>query len=55
MWKLLRRIKYLALVLLKDETSFHQQIGLKFTEETNEVLHLECGFCVVLKLGHFGN
>jgi hypothetical protein len=31
---------------------FHQQIGLKFKEETSKFLRLE--FCVVLKLGHFG-
>ena len=32
--------------------SFHQQTGLKFKEETSEVLHLEYNI-LVLKLGHF--
>jgi len=29
---------------LKLEDSFYQQIGLKFEEETNKMLHLEHGF-----------
>jgi len=28
----------------KEEDSFYQQIGLKFEEETNKMLHLEHGF-----------
>ena len=28
----------------QEEDSFYQQIGLKFEEETNKVLHLERGF-----------
>jgi hypothetical protein len=37
--------------------SFHQQIGLKFKEETSKVsFHagFEAQLCMVLKLGHFG-
>jgi hypothetical protein len=32
---------------------FHQQIGLQFKEEFSEVLYLEHGFFMVLKLGHW--
>jgi hypothetical protein len=28
----------------QEEESFYQQIGLKFEEETSEMLHLEHGF-----------
>jgi hypothetical protein len=28
----------------QDEESFHQQIGLRFEEDTSEVLHLEYSF-----------
>jgi len=28
----------------QEEDSFYQQIGLKFEEETNKMLHLEHGF-----------
>jgi hypothetical protein len=28
----------------QEEVSFHEQIGLKFKEETSEMLHLEHGF-----------
>jgi hypothetical protein len=28
----------------QEEKSFHQQTGLKFTEETSKVLHLEHSF-----------
>ena len=28
----------------QEEGSFYQQIGLKFEEETNKMLHLEHGF-----------
>ena len=28
----------------QEEESFYQQIGLKFEEETNKMLHLEHGF-----------
>jgi hypothetical protein len=38
----------------KKNNLFYQQIGLKFEEETSEMLHLEHGFCLVLKLGRFG-
>ena len=34
--------KLLGNYILED--SFHQQIGLKFEEETNKMLHLEHGF-----------
>ena len=33
----------LILILHKKEESFYQQIGLKFEEETSEMLHLEHG------------
>jgi hypothetical protein len=36
----------------QEKDSFHQQIGLKFKEETSEVLHLEHTF-MQLKLGYF--
>jgi hypothetical protein len=32
--------------------TFYQHMGLKFKEETSEVLHLKHN-CMVLKLGHF--
>jgi hypothetical protein len=28
----------------KEAFSFHQQIGIKFKEETSKLLHLECSF-----------
>jgi hypothetical protein len=34
--------------------SFHQQMGLKFEEGTNEILHNELSFFMVLELGHLG-
>jgi hypothetical protein len=40
----------MAKAALNKKKTFHQQIGLKFKEETSEVLHLERGLCVVLKL-----
>jgi hypothetical protein len=43
----------MAKAALKN-TSFHQQVELKFKEETDEMLHLEHSFCMVLKLGHYG-
>ena len=35
----------------QEQISFQQQIGLKFKEETNEILHLEQSF---LSHWHFG-
>jgi len=32
--------------------SFHQQMGLQFEEGTNEILHFELSFFIVLKIGH---
>jgi len=37
----------------QGEGSFHQQIALKFKEETGIVLHLEYMLCMVLRVGHF--
>jgi len=37
-----------------NNNSLHQQIGLKFKEETSETLRLEHSFVRWLKLGHFG-
>jgi hypothetical protein len=34
--------------------SFCQQIGLKFEEGTNETLHFELSFFMMLKLEHLG-
>jgi hypothetical protein len=28
----------------QEEETFYQQIGLKFEEETSEILHFDCGF-----------
>jgi len=36
-----------------NKKTFHQQIGLKFEEETNRVPHLECSIVKVLEIGHF--
>ena len=36
------------------KSSFLQQIGLRFQEETSAILHFGTFFCVVPKLGHFG-
>jgi hypothetical protein len=35
----------------QKESSFHQQIGLKFKEETSKVLHLEQSFVWCRNLG----
>jgi len=34
----------MAKALFNKKTTFYQQIGLKFGEETNKMLHLEHGF-----------
>jgi len=39
---------------LKKKKKSDQQIGLIFKEETSESLYLEHRFCMVLKIGHFG-
>jgi len=36
----------------QEVDSFYRQIGLKFEEETNKMLHLK--LCMVLKIGHSG-
>jgi hypothetical protein len=36
-----------------SKKTLHQQIGLKFKEETSKVLQLVRSFCMVLKLGTF--
>jgi hypothetical protein len=38
---------------IQQEDYFHHQIGLGFREETNEVLHFEHSFIMLLKLGTF--
>jgi len=43
----------MAKAAFNKKKTFNPQIGLKFKEETSEVLHLERGF-VALKLGQFG-
>jgi hypothetical protein len=40
---------------LQEEESFYQQIGLKFEEETSEMLHLEHGFVWCLNLDASGS
>jgi hypothetical protein len=35
---------YEMLFMIDCESAFYQQIGLKFEEETSEMLHLERGF-----------
>jgi hypothetical protein len=40
--RLTREIKSRTVMAKQDEGSFHKQTGLKFKEETSEVLHLEC-------------
>ena len=37
-------IVYFNCCIQQEEDSFYQQIGLKFEEETNKMLHLEHGF-----------
>ena len=39
---------------IQEEKYFHQQIVLKFKEETSEVLLLGAWLCMELELGHFG-
>ena len=39
---------------IQQEDSFYQQIGLKFEEETNKMLHLEHGFVLCCNLDTSG-
>jgi hypothetical protein len=43
----------MAKAAINKKTLFHQQITLKFKEETIKVVQLEVWLCVVLKRGHF--
>jgi hypothetical protein len=44
----------MAKAAFNKKTLLYQQIGIEFEEETSKMLHLEHGFCMVLKLGCFG-
>jgi len=44
----------MAQAAFNKKTTVHQQIGLKFEEETSRVPHLVCSILKVLKVGHFG-
>jgi hypothetical protein len=40
--------------ILQEKDSFHQQIGLKFKEESSEVLYMRRRLVMALKLGYYG-
>jgi hypothetical protein len=44
----------MAKMELNNKNSFRRQIGLRFKEETIEMLHFGASLCIISKLGHFG-
>jgi hypothetical protein len=44
----------MAKAAFNRKKTFDLQFGLKFKEETSEVLQFGAWRCVLLKLGHFG-